>query len=89
MAGFVLPGDHVDILLTRAVGGGDQGGTVTQVLAENVLVLGIDQSDNDEADKPVVARSVTVQVTPEQAVSWRRRWAAYRSPCATWRTTPR
>ncbi|HTX51001.1 MAG TPA: Flp pilus assembly protein CpaB [Caulobacteraceae bacterium] len=68
VAGFVLPGDHVDILLTRTISGGDQGGdTVTQVLAQDVLVLGVDQSDNDEADKPVVARAVTVQVTPEQA----------------------
>ncbi len=65
VAGFVLPGDRVDILLTRTVGGGE----VTQALAENVKVLGIDQSDNDEADKPAVARAVTVEVTPEQAQS--------------------
>jgi pilus assembly protein CpaB len=63
VAGFVLPGDRVDILLTR----GAEGSTVTQALAENVKVLGIDQSDNDEADKPAVARAVTVEVTPEQA----------------------
>lgn len=63
VAGFVLPGDRVDILLTRGV----EGGTVTQALAENVKVVGIDQSDNDEADKPAVARAVTVEVTPEQA----------------------
>jgi pilus assembly protein CpaB len=69
VAGFVLPGDHVDILLTRTVGGDQGGNTVTQVLAENVLVLGIDQSDNDEANKPEVARAVTVEVTPEQAVA--------------------
>jgi len=67
VAGFVLPGDHVDILLTRSVGGQQGNTTVTQVLAENVLVLGVDQSDNDEANKPVVARAVTVEVTPDQA----------------------
>jgi len=65
VAGFVLPGDRVDILLTRSA----EGGTVTQALAENVKVLGIDQSDNDEADKPAVARAVTVEVTPAQAQS--------------------
>ncbi|MDB5499307.1 MAG: cpaB [Phenylobacterium sp.] len=65
VAGFVLPGDRVDILLTRAV----EGGTVTQALAENVKVLGIDQSDNDEATNPAVARAVTVEVTPAQAQS--------------------
>ena len=65
VAGFVLPGDRVDILLTRAIGDGHQ--TVTQVLAENVRVLGVDQSDNDEANTPVVAHAVTVEVTPAQA----------------------
>jgi pilus assembly protein CpaB len=65
VAGFVLPGDRVDILLTRSA----DGGTVTQALAENVKVLGIDQSDNDEANTPAVARAVTVEVTPAQAQS--------------------
>jgi pilus assembly protein CpaB len=69
VGGFVLPGDRVDILLTRAVTAGNQASTntVTQVLAENVRVLGVDQSANDEADKPVVAKAVTIEVTPEQA----------------------
>ncbi|MGZ3274207.1 MAG: Flp pilus assembly protein CpaB [Caulobacteraceae bacterium] len=65
VAGFVLPGDRVDILLTR--GAGDQGQPVTQVLAENVRVLGIDQMSDDAADKPAVARTVTVEMTPDQA----------------------
>jgi pilus assembly protein CpaB len=57
----------VDVLLTRSLGGDEKTTAVTQVLAENVLVLGVDQSDNDEADKPVVAKAVTVEVTPDQA----------------------
>jgi len=67
VAGFVLPGDRVDILLTRAVGAKDEVTTVTQALAEDVLVLGVDQLSSQETDKPVVARAITVQVTPEQA----------------------
>jgi pilus assembly protein CpaB len=67
VGGFVLPGDRVDILLTRTVGGGDSATTLTQVLAENSLVLGVDQSSDVEADKPVVAKAVTVEVTPDQA----------------------
>jgi pilus assembly protein CpaB len=68
VGGFVLPGDRVDVLLTRATGGGGEASnTVTQVLAENVRVLGVDQSDNYESDKPVVGKSITVEVTPEQA----------------------
>jgi pilus assembly protein CpaB len=68
VGGFVLPGDRVDVLLTRSMnGGGSTLNTITQVLAENVRVLGIDQSDNDQADKPVVSRAITVEVTPDQA----------------------
>jgi len=70
VGGFVLPGDRVDVLLTRATGGANESiNTVTQVLAENVRVLGVDQSDNYESDKPVVSKSITVEVTPEQAQS--------------------
>ncbi len=70
VSGFVLPGDHVDLLLTRTIGGGgnsQQSNSVTQILAENMKVLAIDQSDDDEADKPVVAHAITIEVTPEQA----------------------
>lgn len=63
VAGFVLPGDRVDVLLTREAG----GTTVTQTLADNVIVLGVAQSNNDEANTPVVVKAVTVQVTPDQA----------------------
>ncbi|HUO91421.1 MAG TPA: Flp pilus assembly protein CpaB [Rhizomicrobium sp.] len=69
VGGFVLPGDHVDILLTRPTGSNQQTSAVTQVLADNIRVLGIDQSDNDQSDSPVVAKVVTVEVTPEQAQS--------------------
>jgi pilus assembly protein CpaB len=64
VGGFVLPGDRVDVLLTRT---GSGAGPVTQALAENVLVLGVDQSDDQQANKPVVAKAVTIEVTPEQA----------------------
>lgn len=64
VAGFVLPGDHVDILLTRNL---EAGNSVTQTLADNVLVLGVDQNPSDESDKPQVASAVTIQVTPAQA----------------------
>ena len=30
-------------------------------------MLGVDQSANDEADKPVVTKAITLEVTPEQA----------------------
>jgi pilus assembly protein CpaB len=67
VAGFALPGDRVDILLTRTIGNGGAATTITQVLAENAQVVGVDQSSDLQADKPVVARAVTVEVTPDQA----------------------
>jgi pilus assembly protein CpaB len=67
VGGFVLPGDRVDVLLTRTAGAGDHPQTLIQALAENALVLAVDQSNDVENDKPVVAKAVTLEVTPDQA----------------------
>jgi pilus assembly protein CpaB len=67
VAGFVLPGDRVDILLTREMDPGSAKSAATDILLQNVKVLGIDQEADDRQDKPQVAKAVTVEVTPEQA----------------------
>jgi pilus assembly protein CpaB len=67
VAGFVLPGDRVDVLLTRNVGKDEQSSQITQALAENVRVLGVDQTDDEATDKPKVAKAITIEVTAEQA----------------------
>ncbi len=64
VAGFVLPGDRVDILVTREP---ERNHPITDVLLQSVQVLGIDQDANEKRDKPQVARAVTLEVTPEQA----------------------
>ena len=69
VGGFVLPNDRVDVLMTRMAGAGNRAVQVTQVVAENVRVLGVDQSDDQEANKPVVVKAVTLQVTADQAQS--------------------
>jgi pilus assembly protein CpaB len=66
VAGFVLPGDRVDVQLTRQAGEGQQA-LITQVLAENIKVLGVDQVTDDASDKPMVARAITLEVTIDQA----------------------
>jgi pilus assembly protein CpaB len=66
VSGFVLPGDRVDILLTRRVTTGTDA-LQTQTLLQNIKIVGIDQSADQAADKPVVAHTATVEVTPEQA----------------------
>lgn len=65
VSGFILPGDHVDILLTRNIGGGARN-LVTDVILQDVEVLGINQLSDQETDKPVVGETATVEVTPEQ-----------------------
>ena len=71
VAGFVLPGDHVDVLLTRDEAASGRGGStqnlITDILLQHQKVLGIDQKANDDADKPKVARAVTLEVTPRDA----------------------
>lgn len=66
VAGFVLPGDRVDILLTRQMGK-DRNNLITDVLIQNVRVLAVDQLANDRAESPVVVKATTVEVTPRQA----------------------
>lgn len=64
VAGFVLPGDRVDIMLTRAI---VEGQPITDVLLQNVKVLGIDQRSDQQDNKPDVVKAVTIEVTAEQA----------------------
>jgi pilus assembly protein CpaB len=70
VGGFVMPGDAVDVLLTRQTGtGNDPAANVTQMVADNVIVLGVDQSSNQGDSKPSVSKTVTVQVSPLQAAA--------------------
>ena len=71
VAGFVLPGDRVDVLLTRDAEGGRAGGAgaslITDVLMQNVKVLATDQNLNESKEKASVAKAVTLEVTAVQA----------------------
>jgi pilus assembly protein CpaB len=59
VGGFVLPGDHVDIVLTRTI---EKGSATTEVVLQNTKVLAVDQSADDRANKAAVAKSVTLEV---------------------------
>jgi pilus assembly protein CpaB len=66
VAGFVLPGDRVDVMLTRASRrAGEQG--YVDVLLQGVKVLAIDQIADDRKDQPSVVRTVTFEVNTEEA----------------------
>jgi pilus assembly protein CpaB len=59
VAGFVQPGDRVDIALTRLDG---KGGATTDVVLQNATVLAIDQIADERAASVSVAKSVTLEV---------------------------
>jgi|ERR1700679_2299946 len=70
VSGFMLPGDHVDVVLTRrlpADAGTGSDSLVSDIILQNITILGIDQVSDQQRDQPVVARTATVEVTPEQA----------------------
>jgi len=68
VAGFVLPGDRVDVLLTRNASN-DSGApqSYVDVLLQGVKVLAIDQLADERTDKPAVVKAVTFEVDTEQA----------------------
>jgi pilus assembly protein CpaB len=72
VAGFVMPGDHVDVLLTMS--GDDKDGTgggSTFTLLQNIEVMAVDQTIEAPLQNKVDAntlRSVTLQVTPDESL---------------------
>ena len=63
VAGFVLPGTFVDILLTSTIGQRDNQ-LASRTLLQNVPVLGVDQLSSEDEDDPKVVNAVTLEVTP-------------------------
>ena len=66
VAGFVLPGDFVDIVII-ADDGSPKRESYSDILLEHVKVLAIDQVASEGEGQPTVAKAVTVEVTKEQA----------------------
>jgi pilus assembly protein CpaB len=59
VAGFVLPGDRVDVMLSRQI---EKNSAINDVVLKNARVLAIDQLADDRTDKPSVAKAVTLEV---------------------------
>lgn len=71
VAGFVFPGDRVDLMLTQSVKGEGQPLKAAETILRNIRVLATDQSTEttQEEGKTVVRafRTVTLEVTPRIA----------------------
>jgi pilus assembly protein CpaB len=73
VAGFVFPGDHVDMVLTQSVEGGGDGPNlkVAETIIRNLRVLATDQriteKDDDGKTQVKTFSNVTLEVTPKIA----------------------
>jgi pilus assembly protein CpaB len=71
VAGFALPGNYVDIIVSTQK---DPAGeavsreqTISKIVLERILVLAVAQEVNRDETKPRVVNAVTLEVTPAQA----------------------
>lgn len=70
VAGFALPGNYVDILVSTQDEGNAAGGkdrTISKIVLERILVLAVAQEASRDETKPKVVNAVTLEVTPEEA----------------------
>jgi len=77
VGGFIMPGDRVDVVLTRDAGAieevsknaeGAAGSTIaTEIVVENAKVLTVGQGADERQTSPQIANSVTIEVTAEGA----------------------
>lgn len=62
VSGFLRPGDRVDVYWT----GNSESGGITRLIDANVVIIAIDQNDDEDRSRPTIARTVTVEASPEQ-----------------------
>ncbi len=66
VSGFLRPGDRVDVYWTGQVG---QGRDLTKLIQAGIKIIAIDQSADEDRNSPIVARTVTVEVSPTQVAN--------------------
>lgn len=68
VAGFVVPGEIVDVLITRTMPTSDgSSGEITDVLLQQVRVLAMDQNASENTQKPIVSKTATLEVSQVDA----------------------
>lgn len=66
VAGFLLPGNRVDVLATKRIGNSNNDAESKTIL-EDLRVLAVDQTASTDKTQPVVVRAVTLEMTSEEA----------------------
>lgn len=71
VAGFALPGNYVDVVVsTQQDGtgtGGNDGKQISKIVLGRILVLAVAQESGRDETRPKVVSAVTLEVTPSQA----------------------
>ncbi|MHA6644182.1 Flp pilus assembly protein CpaB [Mesorhizobium sp. A623] len=67
--GFILPNDHVDVIMTRRADATGSTGFTTETILQNIRVLAIDQTiqEDEEGKKTRVGQTATLELTSQQA----------------------
>lgn len=63
VAGFLMPGNHVDVVAAHM----ENSRAETRTVLHDLNVLAVDQTASQDKDQPVLVRAVTLEVTPKQA----------------------
>jgi pilus assembly protein CpaB len=67
VSGFLRPGDTVDIYWSGSAT--NNSGRFTKLIEANVKLIAIDQSANSDLEDNIIARTVTVEISPQQVAS--------------------
>jgi pilus assembly protein CpaB len=68
VSGFIVPDDRVDVIVTTVPpGSNSQDNKMSKIVLQNKRVLSVAQNVEQREGKPQVARSITLEVTPEEA----------------------
>jgi len=70
-AGFISPGDRVDLIVTHRVRvhsgePGQEDSVVSETFVRDVRVIAVDQQLDNPENKAILAKTVTVEVSPQQ-----------------------
>ena len=67
VAGFIQPGDLVDVVLIRTAAESRNDESYSQVILQSAKVLAIDQITGEHTEQPTIAKAVTLEVGVEDA----------------------
>ena len=69
VSGFIVPDDRVDVIVTTTPPGvnDNKDAKLAKIVLQNKRVLSVAQSTEQKDGKPQVARSITLEVSPEEA----------------------